>query len=156
MELGIFVTLLAALVSKPGQTTLTVGTWLTLDGWESTYGPQMDLFEKTNPDVELDVMTIAGHSEYAAKIAVLAATGEITDVLQLPSEQVAPLVAGGILEDLEPWINRKTGRGLEPAIAARYKGIMFGMPGFVVNYTYAYNKDILAERESYRRRPISG
>ncbi|NLN17863.1 MAG: extracellular solute-binding protein [Firmicutes bacterium] len=148
----VFVLLLAALVGMAqAKTTLTVGTWLTLDGWESTYGPQMDLFEKTNPDVELDVMTIAGHSEYAAKIAVLAATGEITDVLQLPSEQVAPLVAGGILEDLEPWINRDKNldtRAWNPGAvnAVRYMGIMFGMPGFVVNYTYAYNKDILAER----------
>lgn len=133
------------------KTTLSVGTWVTLDDWERTYGSQMDLFKRTNLDIELDVMTIAAHTEYAAKIAVLAATGDITDVLQLPSEQVAPLVAGGILENLDPWISRDksldTRAWIPGAVnAVRYAGIMFGMPGFVVNYTYAYNKDVLAER----------
>ena len=58
----VFVLLLAALVGMAqAKTTLTVGTWLTLDGWESTTVRRWIFLKKTNPDVELDVMTIAGH-----------------------------------------------------------------------------------------------
>lgn len=142
---------MAFAVTTQAKTTLSVGTWVTLDSWEDTYGNQMDLFKRTNSDIELDVMTIAGLGEYAAKIAVLAATGDITDVLMIPSEQVAPLVAGGILEDLEPWMAQDKALDTRAWIAGalnavHYRGIMFAMPGYIVNYTYAYNQDILAQR----------
>ncbi|MGI6610054.1 MAG: ABC transporter substrate-binding protein [Limnochordia bacterium] len=145
--------LAVAVLSIPaqGKTMLSVGTWLAPERWSGTYGRQMDFFEKNNPDIKLDVSTIASHKEYAAKVAVLAATGSIPDVLQIPPEQVAPLAVGGVLENLEPWIERDKSLDTRAWIpgalnAVRYAGIMFGMPGFVVNYTYAYNKDILAQR----------
>ncbi|MGI6082405.1 MAG: ABC transporter substrate-binding protein [Limnochordia bacterium] len=148
---SVFAVMVILSLTAQGKTMLSVGTWLAPESWSGTYGPQMDLFERTNPDIGLDVMTIASHKEYAAKVAVLAATGSIPDVLQIPPEQVAPLAVGGVLENLDPWIERDKSLDTRAWIpgalnAVRYAGIMFGMPGFVVNYTYAYNKEILAQR----------
>lgn len=150
---GLVLLVLVLTASALGKETVTVGTWITRDSveWQQTYGPQLQYFEANNPDIGIDVVTIAGFGEYAAKISVLAATGDITDMLQIPVEQASPLVVRGILEDLDPWITRDTSldtRAWTPsaAKAVRYAGIMFGMPGYVVNYTYAFNKDILAER----------
>ena len=149
---GTLLLLIAAFgLTAQAKTTLAVGTWLTIDEWESSYGNQMDVFKNTNLDVELDIISIAMHGEYAAKVAVLAATGDIPDVLQIPPEQVAPLASGGVLENLDPWMAKDktldTRAWIPGALqAVRYDGIMFGMPGYVVNYTYAYNRDILAER----------
>lgn len=75
----------------------------------------------------------------------------IPDVLQIPPEQVAPMVRGGILTHLDPMFatdkSLDTRAWLPGALAAvRYQGITFGVPGYVVNYTYAYNKDIFARR----------
>lgn len=132
------------------KTTLTLGTWLSPDEFGRLYGNQFAVFTNANPGVDVEVMTIADHGEFAAKIAVLAATGDLPDILQVPPEQVAPIVTVGACEDLEPWITR-TGLDrrawLPGAIeAARFGGITFGMPAYVVNYTYAYNRDILNER----------
>lgn len=132
------------------KTKLTVGTWLTPDSWFSQY-KEMAVFMEQNPDIELDVINIAAHGEYAAKILVLAATGTIPDVLMVPPEQVAPIVNAGILENLQPWMAKDTTLDTREWLpgglsAMQYGGIMFGMPAFVVNYTYAYNRDILNER----------
>ncbi len=134
------------------KTKLTVGTWLSVADWEDLYGNQFDVFRKANPDIELEVVPLAASTEYAAKIVMLAATGtRLPDVMQIPPEQVAPLVNAGILADLKTWVERdptvKTAEWLPSALAAvNFQGIMFGVPAYVVNYTYAYNKNILAAR----------
>lgn len=149
---GVLVLLALIMVSTSvhAKTKLTVGTFISASEWKDTYG-EMAAFENANPDVELDVVNIANHVEYGAKIAVLAATGDIPDVLQVPPEQVAPIVYAGVLEDLEPWITRDKTLDIKPWLpgaleAVRFQGITFGIPAYVVNYTYAYNQDILAER----------
>jgi len=135
------------------RTKLTVGTWLAVADWESQYGDQMNVFRKNNPDIELEVITIASSPEYAAKILMLWATGgtELPDVMQVPPEQVAPLVNAGIYEDLRPWVARDPSVNINEWLpgalhAVQFQGVMFGVPAYVVNYTYAYNKDILASR----------
>jgi multiple sugar transport system substrate-binding protein len=132
------------------KTKLTVGTWLAPESFLQQYG-EMAVFMEQNPDIELEVINIAAHGEYAAKILVLAATGSIPDVLMVPPEQVAPIVNAGILENLQPWMDNDgtldTREWLPGAMSAmQFNDITFGMPAFVVNYTYAYNPDILNER----------
>lgn len=140
-----------AVGSAEAKTKLTIGTFEPPDVWKQAYGNQMDEFLKNNPDIELDVVLIAGHGEYASKIAVLAATGSLPDILKIPPEQVAPIVAGGILEDLRGWFNRDrsadTRAWLPGALnAMTFQGQMFGVPAYVVNYAFGYNRDILTQR----------
>jgi multiple sugar transport system substrate-binding protein len=147
----VVVVVLGLASSVTAKTTLSVGTWESLETWRATYSGQVALFEESNPDIGLDVMVIAGHSEFAAKIAVLAATGDLPDILKVPPEQVAPIAFGGVLENLEPWVTRDSSLNqstwLAGALNAMYfNGIMFGFPAYVVNYTYGYNQEILANK----------
>lgn len=132
------------------KTTLTVGTFLDALAWEQRHGDQMRAFAQSHPDIELDLIQIS-HGEFAAKILVLAATGDVSDVLQIPPEQVAPIVNAGILENIDPWVAKDRSLDTKPWLAGAwdavlFQGVRFGVPGYVVNYTYAYNKDILANR----------
>ena len=112
------------------KTKLTVGTWLAPESFLQQYG-EMAVFMEQNPDIELEVINIAAHGEYAAKILVLAATGSIPDVLMVPPEQVAPIVNAGILENLQPWMDNDG--TLDAGMAARgdetmqFNDITFGM-----------------------------
>ena len=133
------------------RTKLVVGTWEPIDIWNATYGDQMEPFIQDNPGIDPEVVVIAGHGEFAAKVAVLAATGDLPDVLKIPPEQVAPLVSGGLFDNLETYIARDTSFNnrawLPGAInAMQFQGIMFGFPAYVVNYTYGYNYEILADQ----------
>jgi multiple sugar transport system substrate-binding protein len=133
------------------QTKITLGTWFAQDTWEQRYGDKMALFAATHPEIDLETLQISLHAEYAAKLLVLAATGDLPDILMIPPEQVAPLAYSGILEDIRPWMANDAAldtRAWIPNVveAVHFADIMFGVPAFAVNYTYAYNKDILAER----------
>jgi multiple sugar transport system substrate-binding protein len=132
-------------------TKIVLGTWIPYADWEQKYGEKMELFAATHPDIEVEMLQVALHVEYAAKLLVLAATGDLPDILMIPPEQVAPLAHSGILEDISPWLQKDTTfdtRAWIPSVveAVQFADIMFGVPAFAVNYTYAYNKDILAER----------
>jgi len=140
----------ASTVPVYGKTTLTVGTWLTPDSW-AQYDPQMNAMKEALPHIELDVFRIAAHSDYAAHLTLLAATGDLPDILQVPPEQVAPLVNAGILLDLRPFMNADSGFATTnwlPGMldAVTYQRIVFGVPAFVNTYAYAYNADILMQR----------
>lgn len=146
MALGLFMTNTAL-----AKTKVVLGTWFPYADWDQKYGDKMELFASTHPDIELEMIQISVHGEYAAKLLVLAATGGLPDILMIPPEQVAPLAYAGILEDIQPWLQKDTAfdtRAWIPSVvdAVHFADIMFGVPAFAVNYTYAYNKDILAER----------
>lgn len=147
---GLLIVLVPCTQRVMAKTVLTVGTFLEPLSWEQRHGDQMRAFSQAHPDIELDHVTI-GHGEFGAKILVLAATGDVPDVLQIPPEQVAPIVNAGILENMDPWVAKDRTLDTRPWLAGAwdavlFQGIRFGVPGYVVNYTYAYNKDILADR----------
>lgn len=141
-----------ALAPHASAAVLKVGTWVTPAQWHELYGDQMEAMQRALPHIELDVIQIAAHGEYAGKILLLAATGDLPDILHVPPEQAAPLAGAlGVFENLEPWMARDpdfdVSAWLPPAREAiTFQGVTFGIPAYVVNYAYAYNTEILAER----------
>lgn len=150
-------TLLLALVLmsvaiQPGlaKTTLKVGHWFGDAGFADRFGAHAERFLEMYPDVEIELVNLS-HSDYAAAVVVLAATGDTPDILLVPSEQAGALVGAGLLEDLDPWIARDTSLDrsmwLPGALSATViDGMTFAVPAYVINYSYGYREDVFDER----------
>lgn len=131
-------------------TQVSVGTWLGIDEI-GRYNAQFAALAEALPGIELDIIRVGAHRDFAGNVLLLAATGSLPDILQIPPEHVAPLVEAGLLTDLQPLMESDpsfdNSRWLPGALdAIHHKGITFGIPLYVVNYTYVYNDEIFNQR----------
>lgn len=145
--------LLAALLAGHGSAvfateTIQVATFIPPDQWNSDWAPQIN-YCKAQAGVELEHIVL-GHGTFTEQIFLMATAGEMPDVLLIPPERVAPIVHQGLLENLDPWIERyqlDQSQWLPTAIhGTRFEGVNFGFAAYIVNYTYAYNPEILLQR----------
>lgn len=126
---------------------IVLGTFSSASSWTNRWLPQVE-YCTAKTGIEVEYMYIPSGS-YSEKVILMAAVGDMPDLLLVPPERVASLVDAGLVEDLQPWIERK-GEDLRywfpSAInSTRFRGITLGLPAYVINYTYAYNKEILAK-----------
>ncbi|MEA3334415.1 MAG: sugar ABC transporter substrate-binding protein [Chloroflexota bacterium] len=115
----------------------------------TTHQNVADAFMAENPDIKIDLM-VEPWSDYFTKVQTLWASGDssaIPDVLFLwPTPRYA---ADGVLENLDPWIE-KSGYDLGdywPALleSAMYDGNVFGFPRDIGLEVLYYNKDVFDE-----------
>ncbi|MBM4466246.1 MAG: sugar ABC transporter substrate-binding protein [Chloroflexi bacterium] len=111
-----------------------------------THQKVADVFMAEHPDIKIETM-VEPWSDYFTKVQTLWASGDpavIPDVLFLwPTPRYA---ADGVLENLDPWIE-KTGYDLNdywPALleSAMYQGSVYGLPRDISVEALYYNKDI--------------
>lgn len=146
------VLLVTVLLSVPlyANTILRVGTFVALDRFNELYSSQLDAFRQANPEIQLDVEYLGGGANYTTQLILLAVTNDLPDVIMIPPEQAAPLVNAGILADLTPYYERDlddVDAWFPVAVdAVQFGDIIFGVPAWFVNYTYAYNKDLMDQR----------
>jgi multiple sugar transport system substrate-binding protein len=126
---------------------IVLGTFSSAASWTDRWQPQVQYCSaQTGIDIEYLYIPSATFSE---KVLLMAAVGDMPDLLLVPPERVAALVNADLVEDLEPWVREKNidQRYWFPSLieATKFNGITLGLPAYVINYTYAYNKDIFAE-----------
>jgi ABC-type glycerol-3-phosphate transport system substrate-binding protein len=126
---------------------ITLGTFSTATSWNEAWAPRVQ-YCITNTNIDVEYFYIP-HGTYSEKVLLMAAVGDMPYLLLVPPERVASLVSAGLVEDLEPWIEKS---GIDqrywfPSLIAanKFMGITLGLPAFVINYTYGYNKDIFAQ-----------
>ncbi len=111
-----------------------------------THKKVADVFMAEHPNIKVETM-VEPWSDYFTKVQTLWASGDpavIPDVLFLwPTPRYA---ADGVLENLDPWIE-KTGYDLNdywPALleSAMYQGSVYGLPRDISVEALYYNKDI--------------
>lgn len=128
--------------------TIQIGTFIAPDQWSGAWAPQIDAC-KAQADVEIEHITL-GHGTFTEQVFLMATAGDMPDVLLIPPERVAPIVHQGLLESLDPWVERHQldqSTWLPTAIdGTRFEGITFGFAAYVVNYTYAYNQETFQQR----------
>lgn len=126
---------------------IVLGTFSAAASWNERWQPQVQ-YCSAQTGIEIEYFYIPSGS-YSEKVLLMAATGDVPDLLLVPPERVAALVNAGLVEDLEPWVREKNldQRYWIPSLieATKFQGITIGLPAYVINYTYAYNKDILAQ-----------
>ena len=114
-----------------------------------THQKVADVFMAEHPDIKIETM-VEPWGDYFTKVQTLWASGDpsvIPDVLFLwPTPRYA---ADGVLENLDPWIE-KTGYDLSdywPALleSATYNGSVYGLPRDISVEALYYNKDIFDE-----------
>lgn len=114
-----------------------------------THKKVADVFMAEHPNIKIETM-VEPWSDYFTKVQTLWASGDpkvIPDVLFLwPTPRYA---AEGVLENLQPWIE-KSGYDLSdywPALleSAMYKGDVYGFPRDISVEALYYNKDIFDE-----------
>jgi ABC-type glycerol-3-phosphate transport system substrate-binding protein len=127
---------------------LNIGHFVLPDQWDDRWAPQVTYCTATT-GIELNPIYIP-HAQYSEKLLLMAAVGDMPDLLLIPPERIASITGAGLLEDVEPWIKKTeldTRAWFPPAVnSTYYAGIMIGLPAYVVNYTYAYNKELLSTR----------
>jgi len=115
----------------------------------ATHKRVADAFMAEHPDIRIETM-VEPWSDYFTKIQTLWASGDpkvIPDVLFLwPTPRYA---AQGVLENLDPWIE-KSGYDLSdywPALleSAMYQGSVYGLPRDIAVEALYYRKDIFDE-----------
>lgn len=135
--------------------TINIGHFVSLDQWNDRWAPQVNYCRATT-GIELNSVYIP-HSQYSEKLLLMAAVGDMPDLLLIPPERIGSIVHAGLLEDVEPWIKKMeldTRPWFPPAVnSTHYAGITIGLPAYVINYTYAYNRDILNNRGIVPPRP---
>lgn len=114
-----------------------------------THKKVADVFMAEHPNIKIETM-VEPWGDYFTKVQTLWASGDasvIPDVLFLwPTPRYA---ADGVLENLDPWIE-KTGYDLSdywPALleSAMYNGSVYGLPRDISVDVLYYNKDIFDE-----------
>ena len=115
---------------------------------EGRWAPQLNYcIEQTG--INLEVVHIP-HGSYSERMLLLELVGDTPDLVIIPPERIAAIVNAGLLMDVQPLVERDLDdldMWFPPAIrATQFQGITFGLPAYVVNYTYAYNKNIFNER----------
>jgi ABC-type glycerol-3-phosphate transport system substrate-binding protein len=147
--------LVFAPVSVVAAETINIGHFVSLDQWNDRWGPQVN-YCKVTTGLELNSIYIP-HSQYSEKLLLMAAVGDMPDLLLIPPERIASITDAGLLEDVEPWIKKTEldqRAWFPPALnSTYYAGITVGLPAYVINYTYAYNRDILNDRGIVSPRP---
>jgi len=131
-----------------GVTTITWAMWGS-PAEVATHQAVADAFMETHPDIKVEIYS-EPWNDYFTKMQTLWASGDsaaIPDVLFLwPTPRYA---ADGVLENLDPWIE-KTGYDLAdywPALleSAMYDGSVYGFPRDISVDVLYYNKDIFDE-----------
>jgi len=133
------------------QQVIQIGTWMDRSVWDKRYGDKMEAFTEAYPEIVVEPANIASHGNFANKVVVLATVGDLPDILHVPPEQVAPLMGSGVLEDLSGRIERDPQVDPNewlpaPRQAVQFRSQVIGMPAYVVNYCFGYNKEILSNR----------
>lgn len=126
---------------------IVLGTFSGAASWTDRWQPQVQ-YCSAQTGIEVEYLYIPSGT-YSEKILLMAAVGDVPDLLLVPPERVASLVGAGLVEDLEPWVREKNldQRYWIPSLiaATQFHGITIGLPAYVINYTYAYNEDIFAQ-----------
>lgn len=131
-----------------GVTTITWAMWGS-PAEVATHQAVADAFMETHPDIKVEIYS-EPWNDYFTKMQTLWASGDsaaIPDVLFLwPTPRYA---ADGVLENLDPWIE-KAGYDLAdywPALleSAMYDGSVYGFPRDISVEVLYYNKDIFDE-----------
>ena len=145
-----FLVVLLTATSSPAWAAdvIQVGTFLVPEQWSQEWASQLDMC-RVQANVETEHI-IMGHGTFVEELFLMETTGNAPDVLLIPPERVAPIVDQNLLENLDPWVERT---GLDQSMwlptaltGTRFQGVLFGFPAYIVNYTYAYNIDILLQR----------
>ncbi len=131
-----------------GPTTITWAFWGSPEE-KASHERVANAFMEENPDIQIEILN-EPWGDYFTKIQALWASGDseaIPDVLFLwPTPRYA---AEGVLENLDPWIE-KSGYNLDdywPALleSAMYEGSVYGFPRDIGLEVLYYNKDIFDE-----------
>jgi multiple sugar transport system substrate-binding protein len=138
----------AAPEEAAGPVTITWAFWGS-PAEKATHEKVAEAFMAEHPDIKIEIMH-EPWNDYFTKIQTLWASGDssvIPDVLFLwPTPRYA---ADGVLENLDPWIE-KSGYDLSdywPALleSAMYEGSVYGLPRDIGLEVLYYNKDIFDE-----------
>ncbi|HET7558972.1 MAG TPA: extracellular solute-binding protein [Limnochordia bacterium] len=124
-------------------TTLTFATdqgQAFVDQWQSRLSlcsTQADV--QLKPEVSYD---------FSQKPFIEAASGTpLPDVMLIRPELFGPIINAGLLENLQPLIDGThldTSAWLPGAVSGtKFNGGTWGLPAYVINYTYAYNGDLI-------------
>ncbi|EPY10846.1 ABC transporter substrate-binding protein [Paenibacillus alvei] len=97
-------------------------------------------FEKTHPNIKLDIQTVGGGADYGAALKAKFASNDAPDIFNNGGYQEM-ITWADHLEDLsaEPWVKDVIPLAKEPMTK---DGKLYGMPMNLEGYGFIYNKDL--------------
>jgi multiple sugar transport system substrate-binding protein len=141
------VSLISASNAQSGKVTLTLGTWANSPETNKAYTSWVKSFEKTNPNVTIDV-EILPWGQYWDKVRTTTSAGNAYDLMQVCSCVAGPYYENAQFVDLKTFSNyaqvaaplNKTGLNL-----FTWGGKVYGLPIGLAVRSIAYNKAMFRE-----------
>jgi len=133
-------------------TGVTVVQWSIWGGSEhqALYKKIIAMFEAEHPDIKVQMVTVAGFTDYLTKLQTLLAAGTPPDVITLGNEWFPAFLAKGAFQDLTPFVENDPDFTLDDYIPLTLEvlmrdGKLYGLPtSFSVDALY-YNMDAFDE-----------
>ncbi len=130
--------------TEPGIIVLRMTVWDKQEDLDF-YKEALKEFYKTHPNIRVEIESVPWLRMFD-KLLVSTAGGRCPDVSRVSSTYFTPCAAKGLLEDLEPYIEKDTEFDISdfyaPAVESwgKYKGKIYAIPGDVDIYAMYYNK----------------
>lgn len=130
--------------AAPAHRGLTFSTWGSIDEIE-TLKPLLAEFEKSNPDVPVELVHIP--DEYPHKVRLMAAARHMPDVLFMENQTLPGFARRGVLRDLGPLLAKDAGLKrqdfFKPTLdALSWQGTLYAIPRDLSNIVVFYNQDL--------------
>lgn len=148
---------------KPGQTQISFIHWGD-DTEDAIVQRIVDAFEKEHPEIIVQRVNPGNSPDVTRKVQTMVAAGDPPDLFYLGAEQVATWGSKGLLEPLEPYMERDVAQGVAGALRLadfytnvvncfRYdaeagvvgQGVLYGIPKDFTTLGFYYNKKLFAQ-----------
>ncbi len=136
-------------LAAAGQAATRISFWSTYSETENNVFVQqvVPLFEKQNPDIEVEVVRL-GYDELRDKLVATAATGGGPDVARVDIIWTPSMAAAGLLEPLDAYAGFRNYQSIVfpgPLQTNAYRGRHYGLPLDTNTQIYIYNADLFDE-----------
>ena len=119
--------------------------------WMDYLVDRAEAFRAVEPDITVDILTVAGVDGYRDQMTVMIASGAAPDVTDFYPALAGDFVAQGYFLDLLPLVERETGRDVTeffagPVIdAVSFDGRLWSLPVYLNPRVTFFNADLFAE-----------
>lgn len=130
--------LLSVALAASAQTTLTYATFSASGAQEETLKKMVEVFEKKNPDIKIDVQ-LSGYNDYFTKLATQVGGGNAPDVFEMNMENYLSYMLRGACADLTGMVARENySEGTLAAVSS--EGKLYAVPMSFSTCVLFYNK----------------
>ncbi len=107
----------------------------------------MNTYVQENPYIEFNYVGEGGHEQWREKLLVLAAAGNLPDILHIYNPWAVDFIHAGLIEPIPTeTLNRIKGNfNPQSLISAEYQGKQYGLPTEFMVSGLMYNKKLLSE-----------